>query len=172
MLTACSNKASTLYSYEIQPMDFEDFHYSTDVLTMDIALEKNRYFKDEDINLIVRLTNVSGEPITINSQLRFESLTAPLVRQTFTIEVRDEMGRVILPGGSKLNYPPLNEHHFIQILPGESIEEQSNLANLFYLEPGVYYLQGRYINLRDSPDGRIAWKGEIRTSSIKLEVTE
>jgi hypothetical protein len=146
------------------------------LLTLDIRLHKSEYCLGEPVVATVSLTNIGHDLLLINSRMSLHKTGLPS-------PMRELVFYVTTPQGE--SYDPIlyaspkyyEKKYFINLKPDDVFEFDFHFASNFYTFPeiGVYKIVANYQNLVDpnyidSSDARIAWKGELNSNEVLLEI--
>jgi len=155
------------------------FAYPTIVLAarnleLTLSCDKDKYQKDEPIQITLTLKNRSGKPIYVNKRFFLTSGETP-------VEKRDGYITVISPKQEKLKCKidygtglPRTDH-FILLEPGkeQSSERKQTINHFFdFSTPGKYQITATYENVFGKEIGLDAFTGKIDSNTVTIEIVE
>jgi hypothetical protein len=140
-------------------------------LELDLETDHDIYKKGADITANLYLSNTQQDPILVNKRMGIYFLeTRDLGEVAFIITAPSS--KEISYGARGLESYP-EDGDYSDLGPGQTISRSYILNRYYYFfdEIGQYSIQAVYHNYRDPSDGRIAWKGEIRSDIIHFTIT-
>jgi hypothetical protein len=138
-----------------------------------LSLNKPEYKVNEPINAQVVLLNEGEGDLLIASSIDYHFLHyAPIHFDFFLFNEKNTELDPLIPKF----YIDYGDPVFVNIGPHESVPCNTcklSILDLYpnYLQiPGTYYLQAIYWNHLNPNDGRVAWKGELKSNIVKFEI--
>lgn len=149
-------------------------------LKLTLRFEKTEYHVGDPVIATVKLENIGSVPIIINSRMLAGLPFMPPQTCEIVFDVLDPSGKSYWPS---VNLDPggLYNTDFVELKPGDSIEEEIHLDSYGYVftKVGIYMVVAKYQNaidpkdansLKDVEDNRIAWKGIINSAQLQLKI--
>jgi hypothetical protein len=116
-------------------------------LRLSIALSRSEFQLGKDVPVIVKLRNVSDDPVTVNARLAVNDAALPPVFRELTFVIRE-------PNGAQAEYGfdstilPANRVDFVELRPHKHINTTIDLAGEYVLtQRGTYQATATYQNV-------------------------
>jgi len=139
-------------------------------LELVLGIDQLDYKKGEDITATLYLSNPQQDTILVNKRMSVYFLELKYYGEVAFI-ITAPSGREVSYGvRDSGSYP--EEDDFSDLGPEETISRSYILNRYYYFfnEVGQYSVQAVYHNDSDPGDGRIAWKGEIRSDVVHFTI--
>lgn len=136
-------------------------------LDFSIKLEKQIYHEDEPFYVEYSLKNVSLSPLLINTRFNFPGPDVYL-------EIKNQFGKEFRWLPSEV-LRAVTKEDFVRLLPGESLSFvlRDIQVHLYQkLTQGVYTIRALYKNNSGKEFGLNAWRGEVYSNAVNLEVQQ
>jgi hypothetical protein len=156
-------------------------HDPKNVLLFEISSDKQIYRMDEKIWLTVSLTNQSDDPILVYAKFSFVDYKAPSSVSLGFLQILDPTGKIVISNPdihAEINWVPAKDD-FVTLRPNQSTPRSFYISSDTHELTGIgtYKVWAVYANLFDpgdvaanSEDARIAWKGELTSNTISIEI--
>lgn len=128
------------------------------------------YHLDEAIHIYVILENDSSRDIIVNSRMALNDISFgfPLGEIGFKVFGPDNNERVFQ---TLLDNRLIKDQDYIELHTLDVIIRRYRIDFFFkFNRIGIYTITGYYENQWDPEDGRKAWKGEITSNEIEIEI--
>lgn len=134
------------------------------MLQLALNLDNPTYTVNNSISGKLILKNVGEDAVVVNSRLAINKAFAPALFREVSLVVTDPSGATA-EFASKVNIGEPKKNDFKELAPGELAERAFDIDLYYVLEqPGDYSVQAVYNNQADPGDGRMAWKGELKSN--------
>lgn len=118
----------------------------------------------------VILKNVSDLALIVNKRMVFGYFDDWEEHREISFSITEISGKGNVGLSARIHSGPSSLGDFRELLPGEEILTNYELTKYYELEPGAYSIQAVYDNESDPGDGRTAWKGEIKSNIVLIEI--
>lgn len=138
-------------------------------LVLTLRFDKDIYDSEEAISARLVLENIGADSVLIKNRMvpNFSFAPEP-VRDIVFVGTYPSGGEIEFGVYILVRFPKPDD--FVILSPGETVEHTYNDLGRYYgfSQPGKYSIHAVYQNQSDPDDGRVAWKGEIRSNTTSF----
>lgn len=143
--------------------------YDQGELELSILSTEQKYKNRDKITVEITLRNVGGNSVLINQRLITTPDFLPNEEKSIVFEIINPNNELLVYECS-LGHYIVSERDFIFLDPGKGIISNENMLCFDFSDFGEYQITAIYNNYIDKPDGNEAWKGSLKSNTIRIEI--